>query len=330
MKSPKVVVVGGGTGTFTVLMGLKKYPVDLSVVVSMMDSGGSNRIIRDEFGLLPTSDIRQCMTALASEKSNEIIRNLFTYRYTHGTGITGMTFGNLFMAALTDIYGSQEIAIQKTCELLNVEGQILPVTFDNVHLVARYANGAQILGEHAIDEPDEHAGKSKIVELTTIPEAKVNENALKAIAEADMIVLGPGDLYTSIICNLIIDDVAGAVRRSKAKKVYIVNLMTKFGQTNSFTSKDHVEALEKYLGRNAIDICLVNKSIKLPPEIALRYKEENAEVVTNNLKSTKNLKVIEGDFTSSVVYEKSDADKLVRSLFRHDSAKLAKALFSLV
>src|SRR3972149_7262671 len=143
--NPKIVVIGGGTGTYTVLSGLKKYPVNLSAIISMMDSGGSNRVIRDEFGLLPTSDLRQCMIALSSETPSELVRELFTYRYNAGTGITGMSFGNLFMAALTDIYGSQEVAIKKTCEFLDVKGEIIPVTFDKVHLVARYENGKQVL-----------------------------------------------------------------------------------------------------------------------------------------------------------------------------------------
>ena len=181
MKKKNIVVIGGGTGTYTVLSGLKKYPVNLSVVVSMMDSGGSNRVIRDEFGLLPTSDIRQCMVALASETSHETLRKLFTYRYNQGTGISGMSFGNLFMAALTDIYGSQEDAIKKTCETLDVQGEIIPVTYDDAHLVARYENGKQVLGEHFIDEPDEEMGKFKIAELELIPSAKANRRAIKAI-----------------------------------------------------------------------------------------------------------------------------------------------------
>lgn len=145
-RKKKIVVIGGGTGAYAVLVGLKKYPVQLTAVVSMMDSGGSNRVIRDEFGLLPTSDLRQCMVALASEKSHELLRKLFTYRYNQGTGIAGMTFGNLFMAALTDIYGLQEVAIEKTCEMLDVRGVILPVTFSDSHIVARYDNGQQVLG----------------------------------------------------------------------------------------------------------------------------------------------------------------------------------------
>lgn len=157
----KIVVIGGGTGTYTILKGLKNFPVHLSAIISMTDSGGSNRVLRDEFGLLPTSDIRQCITALASDNSNGLIRELFTYRYNQGTGISGMTFGNLFMVALTDIYGSQEAALEKTCQLLDVKGDIIPVTLDNTHLVARYENGEQVLGEHHIDQPDERLGNLK-------------------------------------------------------------------------------------------------------------------------------------------------------------------------
>lgn len=330
MPKPNIVVIGGGTGTYTVLKGLRKYPVNLSVIVSMMDSGGSNRVLRDEFGILPTSDLRQCIVALASESKNGLIRELFTYRYRQGTGIEGMTFGNLFMAALTDIYGSQEKAIEKTCRFLNVQGNIIPVTFDNSHLVARYANGAQVLGEHYIDEPNEQNGNSKIVEISLVPDAKATKKALSAIKGADLIVMGPGDLYTSIICNLLVDGIAKAIKNSKAKKVYVVNLMTKFGQTNGFTASDHVNELEKYLGEGVIDYILVNKKFKVPKAILERYKEERAEVVKDDLKSSGKLKVMRGDLSSKVIYSRHEADGLKRSLIRHDSDKLAKAIFNIL
>ncbi|MGD8744650.1 MAG: YvcK family protein, partial [Candidatus Woesebacteria bacterium] len=249
IKGKKVVAVGGGTGTFIVLSGLKKYPLELSVIVSMMDSGGSNRIIRDEFGLLPTSDIRQCMVALASKESHELLRKLFTYRYNQGTGISGMTFGNLFMAALTDLYGSQEEAIRRTCEILDVEGEIIPVTYNDSHLVARYSNGKEVLGEHLIDEPIEgDLGEHRIVDLELMPKADANKTAIKAISEADLIILGPGDLYTSIICNLVVDGISGAIKRSSAKKAFVLNLMTKYGETHKFTAQEFVNEIEEYLG----------------------------------------------------------------------------------
>src|SRR3989344_4662449 len=274
MNQKKVVVIGGGTGTYTVLNGLKKYPeLDLSVIVSMMDSGGSNRVIRDEFGLLPTSDIRQCMVALSSEKPSEIVRELFIYRYNQGTGISGMTFGNLFMAALTDIYNSQEIAIDKNCEFLDVQGQIIPVTFDDSQLIARYSNGKQVLGEHMIDEPtDENMADLRIVELETIPEAKANDKALKAIEEADLIVLGPGDLYTSVICNLVVGGISEAIKASNAKVLYVMNLMTRFGQTHGFTASDHIKEIEKYIGGRKVDICLVHKDGGFPKSVLKKYE----------------------------------------------------------
>lgn len=322
----KVVVIGGGTGTYTVLFGLKKYPIDLSVVITMMDSGGSNRVIRDEFGLLPTSDIRQVMVALASQKSHELLRRLFTYRYNQGTGISGMTFGNLFMAALTDIFGNQEKAIEATCEMLDVRGKILPVTYDNVQLIARYDNGRQVLGEHYIDEVDDELGKHRIVELEVVPEARVNPKVLQALKKADLIVLGPGDLYTSIICNLIVKGVSEAVIKSSAKKVFIMNLMTKFGQTYGFSANDHLEELEKYLGKGTIDVCLVNRAKSSPKGVLARYRQESAAVVKDDLDRVPGLKVIRGNFISNHVYQKPKSDRLKRSLIRHDPSKVAKAI----
>ena len=328
MKRKKIVVIGGGTGTYTVLNGLQGKNVDLTAIVSMMDSGGSNRILRDEFGLLPTSDLRQCIVALASRNRNGLIRELFTYRYHQGIGIEGMTFGNLFMAALTDIYGSQEKAIEKTCEFLDVQGKILPVTYDNSHLVARYANGAQVLGEHYIDEPNESNGRSRIVELSVIPDAKANKEVLKAIKSADLIVLGPGDLYTSTLCNLVVGGVKEAIDESDAKVIYIVNLMTKFGQTNGFKASDHLSEIEKYLGKSSVDVVFVNKKFSITKRIRDRYEEEHANVVEDDLKNVKNKKIVKEDFRASEEYLKSKGDKLKRSLIRHDSEKLAKAILT--
>lgn len=327
----KVVVVGGGTGTYTALLGLKKYPIDLSVVVSMMDDGGSNKIIRDEFGLLPTSDIRQCIVALSSNEVDSTIRKLFSYRYNAGIGISGMTFGNLFMAALTDIYeGNQEKAIDETCKMLRVQGNIAPVTYEKTHLVARYSNGKQILGEHNIDEPCDEVAGHKIVEIEVFPPVKANFKALKIIKEADLIVFGPGDLYTSILPNIVIDEVSQTIRKSKAKKAFVVNLMTRHGQTDGFSAKDHLKEFEKYLGEGIIDYCLVNKSKEIPKNILKRYEQENAYPVKDDFTEESKLRVIRADFISNVIYEKPKSDKMIRSLIRHDSAKLAKTIISLL
>lgn len=326
----KIVVIGGGTGTYQVLTGLKKYPkVEISVIVSMMDSGGSNRVIRDEFGLLPTSDIRQCIVALASEKPSEIVRKLFTYRYNAGTGISGMTFGNLFMAALTDIYGSQEIAIEKTCEFLDVQGKIIPVTLDNTNLVALYENEKQVLGEHAIDEPPDDLAKLKIVQVDVFPKAKANPKALKAIKDADLIVLGPGDLYTSILPNLVIDGVADAMAKTKAKRVFVMNLMTRWGQTNDYTAKDFLQEVEKYIGGGSIDFVLVNNG-KIPKRAIDWYRKVKAQPVKDNLDNATKATIIRADFLDSKFYQKPPSDLLTRSLVRHDPEKLAKVIISLI
>ena len=328
-RNKKVVVIGGGTGTFTVLTGLKKIPnIEISAVVSMMDSGGSNRVIRDEFGLLPTSDIRQAILALASNNSDKTIRELFNYRYTQGTGITGMTFGNLFMAALTDILKSQKMAIEETCRILDVKGKVIPITLDNSQLVATYDNGIQVLGEHFIDEPSKKTIYHKIVNLEVFPQAKINSDATKAISEADLIILGPGDLYTSILCNIVVDGVSKKITNSKAKKLYIANIMTRFGQTDSFGLKEHIEEIEKYLGKNTLDYCLFNEPNSISKKAVKWYKDNDAKPVKNNYSGK--VKVVIKNLASNIFYKNQKSDKLTRSLIRHDPSKLAKAIVELL
>lgn len=328
-KNPKIVVLSGGTGTYVVLLGLKDKPVELTAIVSMMDSGGSNRVLRDEFGLLPTSDIRQCLVALAEDKGDqEILRQLFTYRFHQGVGISGMTFGNLFMAALSDIYKDQVKALEVVQKLLHTTGKILPVTLYDVHLVARYENGLQVVGEHYIDEP-RHDGRLRIVEMETIPKAKIYPPARNAVLEADLIVLGPGDLFTSLIPNLIVEGVSQAIRKSKAKKVLIVNLMTKYGQTNGFKASDFISEIEKYLGKKVLDYVLINSNLKIPRSILKRYKEEKAGLVEDDLDKSY-FQTIRADFLSPVEVEKATGDVLKRSLLRHDSEKLAKEILKLL
>lgn len=329
MIRKKIVVIGGGTGTFTVLSGLKHIPnIDISVIVSMMDSGGSNRVIRDEFGLLPTSDIRQCILALASVNSDKTLRELFNYRYTQGTGISGMTFGNLFMAALTDILKSQDKAIEETCRMLDVKGKVIPVTFDNSQLVATYDNGVQVLGEHYIDEPSKKTIYHRITNLEVFPKAKINNEATKAIKDADLIILGPGDLYTSILCNVVVDGMAKRIATSKAKKLYVANIMTRFGQTDGFGLKEHIEEIERYLGKGVLNYCLYNDAKFVSKKAIKWYKDNNADLVKNNYKGS--VKIISKDLVSTTFYKKSPSDKLTRSLIRHDSGKLAKAIVQLL
>lgn len=324
----KIVCIGGGTGTSVVLFGLKKYPVDLSVVVAMSDSGGSNKVIRDEFGLLPTSDIRQCLIVLADsqEGSADLLRQLFVYRFHQAEGIKGNTFGNLFMAALTDILSSQKEAIKKTGEILRIKGRILPVTYSDSNLVGIFENGMKVVGEHEIDMP-EHDGSLKIDKLYLEPESKANPEAVEAILEADLVVIGPGDLYTSLVPNFLVKGIKEALTETKAKKVFVLNLMTRYGQTYGYSAKNHIEDLEKYIGK-IIDFILVN-SKKMPFEILKQYEEEKAFPVEDNLEKDY-FDIIRDDMLSEQKTKKVDGDIVQRSLIRHDSEKVAKTIINLL
>lgn len=323
----KVLVIGGGTGTFVVLKGLKYYPVTLGVIVAMSDSGGSNSRIRDEFGLLPTSDIRQCLVALSDEKKEAgLMRKLFMYRFSRGKGIEGMTFGNLFMAALSDILGSQKDAIEQTGRVLRIKGKIIPVTYSNTNLIATYQDGTKVSGEHDIDEP-KHNGKLHIDNIKLKPAAAANPMALSAIAEADMIVFGPGDLFTSVLANLAVKGIKEAICKSNAKKVYVLNLMTKYGQTYNYRATDHLNWIQKYLD-NTLDYVLVNNASL--NQTALKLYEKSEEIpVSDDLKDG-DVEIIRRDLVSTQLTEKTKSDILVRSLIRHDSDKLAAALMQVL
>ena len=320
----KVVCIGGGTGTFVTLRGLKQYPLDLSAIVTMSDSGGSNRRLRDEFGLLPTSDIRQCLVALCDESGGVgLLRQLFMYRFEKGQGIAGMTFGNLFMAALTDIVGSQEEAIRQTGKVLRIKGAVIPVTLSDTNLNATYEDGTTVTEEHLIDEPA-HDGTLKITKAFLNPSATPNPEAIKAIGKADMIVIGPGDLYTSILPNLLVPGIAEALQQTKAKVVYVCNLMTKWGQTYNFTATDHVNVLKQTIG-DSIDAVVINTS-QIPDE-ALSIYAKNHEIPVKNDLDEANVDVIKAPLITDALYTKASTDTLIRSLIRHDSARLAEVLF---
>lgn len=325
MVNKKIVCLGGGTGTSVVLAGLKKYPVDLTAIVSMADDGGANKVIRDEFGLLPTSDIRQCFVALAenASASEQSLRKLFTYRFHKGQGFGGMTFGNLFMVALTDIFGSQTEAIKKTSEILKIKGQILPITLTDSKLVAIYENGEKVIGEHLIDEP-KHDGKLKITELYLEPPSKAYLQAVKAILNSDVVVIGPGDLYTSLVSGLVVKGISEALMKTRAKVVYVLNLMTKYGQTSGFTAKNHIEVLEKYLGIGSLDYVLVNSG-SIPQRALKKYEEAKEFMVCDNLRDDY-FKIIRSDVLSRKEIKEIPGDSLKRSFIRHDSDKLAKVI----
>lgn len=326
MKS--IVCIGGGTGTFVALRGLKQYPYKLSAIVTMSDSGGSNKRIRDEFGLLPTSDIRQCFVALSDEAGGAgLLRKLFMYRFEKGEGISGMTFGNLFMAALSDILGSQQEAIQQTGKVLRIKGTVIPVSFTHTDLCAVYEDGSKTCGEHSIDEPT-HNGTLKIKDMYLDPKASANPDAIRAIEKAHAIILGPGDLYTSLIPNLLVTGISEAIKRSSAIKIYVVNLMTKYGQTYNFRASDHVTVLERYIGKTMNVI--VTSTTKLPKAAIALYEKYHEQLVQDDLPEKRYFTHVAADIASSSMVKKEKSDVLVRSLIRHDSNKLAQTIVGII
>ncbi|OGH64704.1 MAG: hypothetical protein A2821_04620 [Candidatus Magasanikbacteria bacterium RIFCSPHIGHO2_01_FULL_41_23] len=322
----KIVVIGGGTGTVPVLSGLKKYSdMELSVIVSMTDDGGSNAVVRDEFGLLPLSDVRKSIIALA-ETDNQLLRELFTYRFAKGEGLSGHTLGNLMMLALADMGGSELIAIQRLSELFQVKGIIIPVTLGQTNLIAEYYTGQRIEGEHSIEESGiPNLGHVKQLSLSTPVQAYVV--AIEAIKEADIIIAGPGDLYTSVLANIIIPGISAAIVESQAKFIFINNLMTKYGQTHNFTATDLVGEITRYSGRKP-DVIVVNNT-SFPAHILDKYSERGEYPIIDDL-SDKTMEIIRRDIINLVEVNKENGDVLMRSLIRHDSQKLSEVLYSVM
>lgn len=315
IKDKRAVVIGGGTGTFNVLSGLKNFPVFLSAVVSMADDGGSTGILRDQYGVLPPGDIRRALVALS--RSDKILRQLFVYRF-RGGDLSGHSFGNIFLSTLEKITGDFSSAVEEASKLLNIRGTVLPVTLGNTRLYAKLADGKIIEGEANIDIPSTKT-RAKIKKVWLKPSAEINPHAKEAILEADLIVIGPGDLYTSLIPNLLVRGVPEAIRKSKAKKVFVSNLMTKFGETQGFGAEDFVKEIEKYLGRGVLDATLFNNK-KPSAKLLKKYRREQAEFVEPpKLRNTKKPKYI--------ITELLDPGPLIR----HDSRrKLAPALISIL
>ena len=325
----KVVVLGGGTGTYAVLSGLKKYPVEITAIVTMADSGGSARKERDEFGMLPVSDVRKALLALSPEDGDEgFLRDLFNYRFSEGIGVEGTTFGNLFLVALSNVLGSQEKAIEEAARILQVKGRVLPVTLEETNLVAEYDEGVTVVGEHGIDEP-QHDGRLGIRRVYLLPPPQANPKAVAAIKEADAVIIGPGDLYTSLLPTLLVKGIGEALGKSKARKIYVLNLMSRFGQTSGFPASRYLSELENYL--NFVpDHVLVNKT-PLPIDIIQYYASfESSYPVDDDLREEAGYRVRRGDFLSRQTFKPQDGDKLKRSLLRHDPEKLAKVLVEIM
>lgn len=315
----KVVVIGGGTGNFVVLQGLKQFNVDLTAIVSMADSGGSTGILRDELGVLPPGDVRQCLVALSN--SSELMRSLMNYRFENGN-LGGHSFGNLLLSALEKVTGSFEKAVEEVSKILVIKGKVIPVTTNQVHLKMILNNNEILEGEGDIYLSREIDNGYKSIFLEPYP--KVNPAVLEEIRNADLLILGPGGIYTSIIPNLLVEGVSEAFCASKAKKIFIVNLMNRIGQTTGFTSKDNFNEIVRFLGDDVFDYVLVNG--KRPPELLLDAYAKEGELIENDFKDKR---VICADLLGPLD-ERKKSDLIKRNLIRHDSNKLAKELMKIV
>ncbi len=327
-KKYNVVVIGGGTGSSIVLKCLKKYDdINLFTIVPMGDSGGSSARLRDDFGVLSAGEIRQRLTALADEENEQELTNLLDYRFEKGDGLKGHTLGNILIAGSTEFLRSQYKAIEILSKILNVKGKIIPSTWDKFELVAEYENGKKIVGEHFIDEPQEDV---KITRLYTEPKATANSEALDAINNADVIIFGPGDFYTSILQNIVVYGISQAIKKSKAEKIFICNLMTSRGETTNMGVQDLVDELERYTGTE-IDTLVLN-SQELPKEIIKEYEKDGQFPVNLDLDDvTKNrMKVLKANLLSEKIYTKTSSDILQRSMLKHDPDKLGALLINLI
>lgn len=323
----KLLVIGGGTGTSVVLSALKKLPdTDLKAIVVVSDNGGSTGRLRDEFGFLPVGDMRQCIAALASGNNEEIIRKLLLYRFGKDSSLQGHNLGNLILTALEDLLDSPARAVELASKIFRTAGKVYPVTEDNVQLLIQYEDGKEILGEKFLDDPQ--FGGKKIEKISFDKKAKIYEKAAESIRQADFILLGPGDLYGSLLPNSLVDGFSEALQENKkngGKFFYISNLMTHFSQTNRMSLQDHVTEIEKYCQRK-IDRIIVNKD-PFPKKILELYQQMHEFPVLDDMKDETT--VVRVPLLSRELHQKSTEDETARNLLRHDRHKLLKELSSL-
>ncbi|MCK9594731.1 MAG: uridine diphosphate-N-acetylglucosamine-binding protein YvcK [Candidatus Omnitrophica bacterium] len=312
-RGPRIVAVGGGTGLSMLLTGLKEYSSNITAIVTVADDGGSSGRLRQQFDILPPGDIRNCLVALAD--ASTMMRDLFQFRFDSGSELAGHSFGNLFITVMTRLTGDFEKAIRETSKVLALRGQVIPSSLSNVTLAAEYADGSVVEGENKIPR-----GHKPIRKVYLKPEHPAPApEAIKAIDEAEIIVLGPGSLYTSIIPNLLIKEISDKIVASRAIKVYVCNVMTQPGETDGYSASQHVRALVEHSHPGIIDYCIVNTG-KLPVQVLKRYEEGNAYSVVSDRKNIQNMgyRIIEED-TGSVS----------EGVIRHDHLKLANIILGL-
>ena len=313
----KIVVVGGGTGLSTMLRGLKEHSHNITAIVTVADDGGGSGDLRNDLGMLPPGDVRNCILALAN--TEPIMKDLLNYRFKDGR-LKGQSFGNLFLAAMNGISINFEDAVQKMSSVLAVRGTVLPVTLDYMELEAELENGNIIKGESNIPE-EAMKQNSRIKELKIIPEeADALGDALTAIEEAEAIILGPGSLYTSILPNLLVKDITKAIQFANCPKIYICNVMTQPGETTNFTVSDHVSELIKYCGEGIVDTVIANIE-EISDELKVRYNDKNSQVVELDREKVEKfgVDIVEGNLV-----------KVNYNYIRHDANALSELIIKTI
>ena len=311
-KGPRIVVIGGGTGLYVLLRGLKKFTSNITAVVTVFDTGGSSGRLRKELGVLPPGDIRNCLVALAT--AEPLMERLFQYRFTNGS-LKGHSFGNLFISAMSEVSGDFIKAIEKSSEILAIRGKVLPSSLENVTLSAKMKEGIVIKGETEITQSSKVIDKIYLEPSPVLPLPET----LEAIQRAEVIVLGPGSLYTSIICNLLVEGIPEAIINSRALKIYVCNLMTQKGETDNYTASQHLKEVVKYLGSNCVNYIIAN-SAKIDTKLKKRYAQEGSYQV----------EVDESEILKTGVKLISRELWLSQNLARHDSNMLAQTIIDLI
>jgi uncharacterized cofD-like protein len=324
IKPYRVVVMGGGTGTFPVITGLKNLPIQVDSIIAVSDSGGSTGKIRDEFGFQPVGDLRQSLAALAENQGGDWIRKILLYRFNKGQGLSGHNLGNLILTALQDMTGDTTEAMEIARRVFRIHGHVIPVTRETVDLEIHYQDGSTVIGEHTLDE--KITQPKKIDHIALVPPAVINPTAAEAIKKADLVIIGPGDYYASLLAVLTVGGIKKSFSNSSCQVMYILNLMTRFTQTHEMTAQDHVVGIEAAIGKSLTHI-LVNTS-DIPESALTTYAAEKEFPVIDDLGKDK--RVIRKPIMSFSTHTQSAHDAVQRSLLRHDPVKLETVFKNLI
>lgn len=318
----KVVIIGGGTGIYPVVRACKHLELDISTIVATSDSGGSTGRIRDEFGFPPVGDLRQSLAALAEDDGEEWIRKILLYRFEKGEGLAGHNLGNLLLTALQDMTGSTTKALEIAEKVFRLNGNVIPVTEASVQLEITYRDGTKVVGEHTLDESSAHSEPIASVQL--IPNCVINPSAAAVIRESEAIIIGPGDLYASLLAVLVVPGMKQALASSSAKLIYMMNLMTRSTQTANMSARDHITVIESLIEKK-LDLVIINSG-SIPDEILALYQQEKEYPVKDDLGTDS--RVIRANLIEETQYKQSALDTAHRSVLRHNQDALQAILGS--